>query len=449
MTRRFFSLAAAAALLVSSFASAQEARVVSLKEALKLAAEKSPDLAVAKAQVDAVWAQTNRVWGAVLPELSVTGSLVRTSSPAELDFGQFVGLVGGVYGLQVQNPGLIPTEPVSIVARNSAYATVQLSQLIFTPQILMISAIDPARAAADYGGMEAKEQVLLGVARVYLGLQGVEQLEQAALDAEKVALKREKDAKAQMNAGMAVEVAVLRAQTETAQARSVLAQLNGQKHALTAMLEALTTQSIRPEPLGASDDWGQAGPQSDSPWENVPLVKSTRKQTEVQEVMVRADAWSWAPTLVGMAKGSYNSNAGFSGTNLSYDFILALNWTIYDRGERHARFRENEAKLRGLEASSAATTAKAKANWVAAKANLEAAKVALEQAESQAQLATRAQKQVEAAFAAGVSTALELSDIDSKRFFAASSAAQARAQLEIRKVEMAAAEGRLATAAGL
>ncbi|MBX7116512.1 MAG: TolC family protein [Myxococcaceae bacterium] len=449
MTRAVF-LFAALLFAAASPAYAQEARVVSLREALKLASDKNPDLASAKAQVDAVWAQTNRVWGAVLPELSVTGSLVHTSAPAELDLGGFVQLVGGVYGLMPLQPPLVELPPpVSIVAKNSAYATVQVSQLIFTPQVLMISAIDPAREAADYGGKEAKEQVLLGVARVYLGLQGVEQLGQAASDAEQVALKREKDAKAQMAAGMAVEVAVLRAQTETAQARSVLAQLQGQKYALTAMLESLTGSPIRPEPFAPKDDWGQPGDDAQVPWESVPLVKAAQKQTEVQEVTLRADYFSWLPSVVAMAKGGYNSNAGFSGTNLSYDFVLALNWTIYDRGERWARTRENEAKLRGLEASSAAARAKAKANWVAAKANLQAAKAALEQAESQAQLATRAQKQVEAAFAAGVSTSLELSDIDSKRFLAQSSAAQARAQLEIRKVEMAAAEGRLAMTAGL
>jgi len=38
---------------------------------------------------------------------------------------------------------------------------------------------------------------------------------------------------------------------------------------------------------------------------------------------------------------------------------------------------------------------------------------------------------------------------DNKRFFAASQVAQVRAQLEVRKVEMIAAEGRLARAAGL
>ena len=46
-------------------------------------------------------------------------------------------------------------------------------------------------------------------------------------------------------------------------------------------------------------------------------------------------------------------------------------------------------------------------------------------------------------------TALELSDIDNKRFLAASAAAQARSQVELRKVELAAAEGRLAKLLGL
>ena len=95
------------------------------------------------------------------------------------------------------------------------------------------------------------------------------------------------------------------------------------------------------------------------------------------------------------------------------------------------------------------TRTRAKANWISAKANIEAAQFALQQAEAQSQLATRAQKQIDSAFQSGVATSLEVSDIDSKRFFAASAAAQSRAQLEIRKVELAAAEGRLATLVGL
>jgi hypothetical protein len=43
-----------------------------------------------------------------------------------------------------------------------------------------------------------------------------------------------------------------------------------------------------------------------------------------------------------------------------------------------------------------------------------------------------------------VSTSLEMSDADTRRFLAASAAAQARASLEIRRVELAGAAGRIA-----
>src|SRR5205085_105710 len=82
--------------------------------------------------------------------------------------------------------------------------------------------------AAQRGADEAREQVLLGVARTYLGLQGLEGLLDAAREAEKVALRREQDARAQISAGTAVEIALLRAQTETAQARAQIAALEGQ-----------------------------------------------------------------------------------------------------------------------------------------------------------------------------------------------------------------------------
>jgi hypothetical protein len=55
---------------------------------------------------------------------------------------------------------------------------------------------------------------------------------------------------------------------------------------------------------------------------------------------------------------------------------------------------------------------------------------------------------VEASAQAGVATSLELSDADTRRFLAASAAAQARAAVDIRRAELAAAEGRLAAYVG-
>src|SRR5205085_8642750 len=117
----------------------------------------------------------------------------------------------------------------TIVAPNSRYGTLQLTQPLFTPQGLFLKA--PAEAgteAANRGADEAQEQVLLNVARTFLNVKGLEGVLAAARDAEHVALRREADARVQINAGTAVEIALLRAQTETAQARAEIANYEGQ-----------------------------------------------------------------------------------------------------------------------------------------------------------------------------------------------------------------------------
>jgi len=219
--------------------------------------------------------------------------------------------------------------------------------------------------------------------------------------------------------------------------------------ALMALLEALVGEPVRPMEMEPTRFDVAPGKDEDSPWERSYGLKAQAVGLKIQERISSVDKLTWLPTVVAQAKGSYNSNRGFAGTNFIFDGILAAQWTLYDRGTRYANMRENEAKMNQQRAQFEAASAKAKANWIGAKTNLDAAAVALEQAEAQAALATRAQKQVGAAYEAGLTTSLEVSDVDNKRFLAASSAAQSRAQLEIRKVELAASEGRLAALLGL
>jgi outer membrane protein len=338
----------------------------------------------------------------------------------------------------------------SIIAENSAYANVSLTEILFTPQLFLLPAAKPGVEAAQLGAEEAREQVLLGVARVYLGLQGLMQLEAAAHDAEAVALKRERDVQGQVALGTQSEIALFRAKSETAQARGVLAQLAGNREGLIATLESLIGESVVPvaEVTGLTDASGP-GDEAQRPWEHQFIVQATQRGVAAQEHFVFYDSLMWLPTLLATAHGGYNSNLGFYTTHFTYDFTLAVNVPLYDRGLRYSMLHEDEAKLDGARHKLESERAKAKATWVSARANLDAAKVALEQAEAQAQLAAKAQKQADGAFELGLTTALELSDIDNKRFFAASQVAQVRAQLEVRKVEMVAAEGRLAQAIGL
>jgi outer membrane protein TolC len=429
--------------VVPALSFAADRREMTLGDAMRLAAKNNHDYAAALANARVVEAQANRAYGFILPEITAGGSLVHTSAPARFDMGMLA------QGLGVYNP-MIPYQSFNIIAQDSAYGNLNLTEILFTPQLFLLPAAKPGVEAANLGANEAREQVLLGVARVYLGLQGVVKLEAAARDAEQVALKHEKDMKGQVAAGTQGEIALLRAQTETAQARGVLAQLAGTRESLFATLESLLGEPVAPvaEITGLNDPTGPAD-EGQRPWEATYLVRATQRGVDAQEHFVFYDSLLWLPTLLASAHGGYNSNLGFYNTHFTYDFTLALNVPLYDRGLRYSMLHEDEAKLDGARHKLEGDRARAKANWISARANLDAAKIALEQAEAQEALATKAQKQMDGAFQLGLATAFELNDIDSKRFFAASQAAQTRAQLEVRKVEMMAAEGRLAHSVGL
>jgi len=420
-------------------------RTATLQEALTLAAKQSPDVVAARAQAAITAAGVRRAWTAWQPELTVGAQYVHSSAPATFDLGGIAQLVGGVFGLVPVNPGAIPG-PVVITAANSRYATVQVSQPLFTPAgVFLIGPAKDGARAAELGALEAREQVLLGVSRTYLGLQGILQLMDAAREAESVALQRENESKAQLQVGMTVEAALLRAQSETAQARVQLAQLSGQYSQLLALLEALVGEPVQPVPLDAAGapQW-VIPPEDQTPWEDTYAVRAAALAVKANEGKVTYDRFSWLPSVVAQGRGLYNSNTGFTGKNTSYEVSVSASLPLYDRGQRYAALREDEARLEQARAQYASSRAKARANWVAAQANLEAARVALLQAEAQAQLAARVQQQVAASYKAGVATSLEMSDADNRRFFAASSAAQSRASLEVRRVELAAAAGRIA-----
>jgi outer membrane protein len=447
---------------------------VTLTEALKLANEKSTDLAAARASAAQVAAKARLVFSSVLPEVTASLSYVHTTAEQKFDPSAFLQAFEGVIDASIRGTGpaygfpVAPNDvvvdavkqgftdgasaglkPTTIVARNSLYGNLIITQTLFAPQMFLLPAADHSNDAAKFGSLEAREQVLLGVSRLYLGIEGLTAIEQAARDAEQVALKREKDASAQQAMGVATDIALLRAQSETAQARATLATLQGQRVALLALLEALVGEPVRPVDGSATKFDVTPGNEQDTPWEKTFLVKANQSGLSAAETFNTFDRLAWLPTVVAQAKGSYNSNQGFAGTNWIFDGVVAAQWTLYDRGQRYVTMHENDAKTVEARAKFEGARQKAKATWVGAKTNLLASEVALAQAEAQFSLATRAQKQIDSAYQAGFSTSLEVSDIDSKRFFAASAAAQARSQLEVRKVELAAAEGRLAALVGL
>src|SRR4051812_34968147 len=102
-------------------------RKVSLREALQLAAKQGPDVAAARAQAAIAEASVRRAWTAWQPDLVATGTYDHTSAPSYIPEGAFGNLPNGA-----------PSPRVTLVAPNSRYAVVQLTQPFLTPQGLFL-----------------------------------------------------------------------------------------------------------------------------------------------------------------------------------------------------------------------------------------------------------------------------------------------------------------------
>ena len=408
-------------------------RVVTLREALQLTAKQGPDVAAARAQAAIVQAGVKRAWTTWQPDVLVTGQFDHTSAPSSIPAGAF-----GNDPVTGQ-----PSPEITLVAPNSKYGTFLINQPFFSPQGLFLPGIANANAeAADRGADESREQILLSTSRTYLALQGLEGLLEAAREAEKVALRREQDARARIAAGTEVEIALLRAQTETAGARVQIANREGQKQTLLPLLEALVGEAVEPQPARVFE-LPPMGQETEQPWENAYSVKSAIAFANAAQKSVKYDQFLWLPSVSGAFRENYNSNGGFAEKNWTYDLLLNIAIPLYDHGARYAQLAEDRARLAEAQAQLAASRARSRAAWLAARANLVATTAVVQQTESQAQLAARTQVQVEASYRAGISTNLDLTAADQTKFEAQSSVAQARAELEIRKAELAASEGRL------
>ena len=444
MTLRDVALALSVLGSTAAAAADPPRRPVPLRGALQLAAKQGPDVAAARAQAAITRVGVERAYTAWKPDITATGTYDHTSAPQVFDPHPLVNALGGI-----KDPAFAAAlAPVPIVQVNSRYGTLQLSQPFLSPQGLFLPGIATSFAeAADRVADESREQVLLSVARTYLSLQGIDGLLAAAQDAEKVALRREEDAKARIAAGTAVEIDLLRAQSDTAVARAQIASLIGQRESLLPLLEALLGEPVAPLPAGQGGDAGLGQPAEESAqaWERTYLVRSAIAQVAAIDKSVTYDNFLWLPSVNGVARGSYNSNTGFAGTNTYYDLIINVTVPLYDRGARYAQKHEDEARLQQAMANLSSSRARAKASWQGTRANLTSAQAVLEQAEAQSRVAKRAQQQIDVSARAGVATSLDLQVADQNLFQAQSSAAQARANVDIRRSEVAAAEGRLYT----
>src|SRR5262249_2502886 len=163
-------------------------------------------------------------------------------------------------------------------------------------------------------------------------------------------------ARARIAAGTEVEIALLRAQSETANSRAQIANRQGQKETLLPLLEALSGESIEPEPSRAIALPPLAEEEA-HPWETAYAVRSAFAGACHKSVTY--DQFLWLPSVCAGCREGYPSHGGLADQNWTSDLLLRVTIPLYDSGQRCGQLAEDRARLAQAQAQLASIRARA------------------------------------------------------------------------------------------
>ena len=378
--------------LAASAARAQEP--LTLDAALAEAERASPDLAQSRARLEQARAAVGRARAGHLPQVRAQGTYTRNSDEVTLAL-----------------PGISAT----IQERDQLGAQLDLTQAIFAPRLWWaVSGAKAGARAAEETAEAARRELRLGVAQAYYGASSAAQA--VAIQERQLATAQahERDARVQVEAGVAARITLLRAGVERARAEQDLGrarnQLASARSALAALLgrsEAVGEPLAAPPPPGLPADL--AGLEGEA-LRRRPELRAAGEAVAAADAGRKAANARYLPTLGGFGQARWTSSAGLAGKEESWAAGLALSWDLLDGGLREADRREARGRLAEAEASRAGVANKALDEVRRARLDLESARANRTKAEEQAALARENQRLVEASFRAGASTSLEATD---------------------------------------
>ncbi len=409
-------------------------KVLTLKEAIDIALETQPDIQARLADYAAAQERVTQALSPILPQLSGTW----TANRQKIEF--FAGSIGRV-----------GAGPTPITSTNQT-AQVTLSQILFDFGKIF-AATDVARAQAEVARLDAevqKDLIMLAVKEAYFNLLFGKRL---------VSVNQQAVARAELNlrsatgffeVGTRPKFDVTRAEVDLANAQVVLIQArNAVSLARVALNTAMGITADRPTEV---QDILSFEPY---PVEQVQLIPEALRQRpeyrRVNTLVASAEASlrqafrNFFPDISGF--GSYGGTFRDPRTPLddlaeTWQLGLTLNWSIFDGGNRAARYQEAQknvegarARVRAIELSVSQEVVQAQLNLQEAQERTVAAKKAVESAEETFRLA-------QGRFDAGVGTILELTDAQLALTQAQSTEAKALADHRIAIARLERALGR-------
>jgi outer membrane protein TolC len=412
-------------LLALALAVTSAAPVLTLDEALAEAQRKNLDLKVARARLTQAEQASSKAWAGYLPTVTASAAYTRNSDEASFtlptvsvirDVGRPTSGPDDAEGTPT-NLQLIPTEFQEAVIQpyNAITGQLEVRQALIVPQLwAAIRAASQAEEVARLSTEAQRRELLFVVAQAYYGAAAQQEALRAQARLLDLNQAREKDTQARFDAGTVTRVALLRAKLDRTRAEQ---DLLSSRNALAAAKLALATLLQRdpnfelapppePQPPTAGADLAEKA------LDERPDVAAARKGEELAETQRRGARYAYLPTLGLSGVFRAGNVGGFTGKSTSWAITLAASWTIWDGGLREAELREQSARVAEAEAQRQAAEARAREEVLRSQLELESAMANREKSREALELARESQRLTDISFRAGVSTYLEVADVN-------------------------------------
>jgi outer membrane protein TolC len=446
MKRARRAVIVAAAAVAARTAGAQPAPArVTLAEALRLAAERQPRLAGARALRASAEAQASAARSRLGPQVGVAAAFTGTTAPSRVGRGRGTGVGGDTSGAGA------PANAVQTGLRSNFSTNLTLDQALFRPRLVAEAAA--ARAGARVAGADA-EQVALDVAfqvvDAYFAQLRAEQLARVQEEQLREFERSARDLALRERAGAGRRVDALRAEAQRAlaavavrEARAVAAQAAAALVATVGVDDSafvIDTALALPGPAPRSLDSLLAAAERESP-----ILRAAAAVVDQRRAFVRAARADLLPALgvqlgTGYQQSDLNPRAGFT------TFGLSLGWPVFTSGANQALVRASEAEARLAEAEAQTERNELRRRVSAALARWHEAERRSGAAAAGVRAAREALRIVQGAYAEGALLLVELFQAQGDVLRAETGRVQALVDARVAAAELSLALGRVPSA---
>lgn len=333
-------------MLFSFSAMAEEAsgRVITLKQAQKMALENNYNMKNITETVNKARIQIWQAWSILLPNLSMNGSIVRNSDESVLSFPDFDYIMRTG---DFQNAPLIETNITEKWVESFGF-TANMT-LLNARSFPLIKNAYQYRENTIKTARHQKNDLLFAVTSAYYQIQFTKESIIVAKESLENAEEFFRLSEARKNVGQATKIDCLRAESDVVNARKNLQNAEDSnrlaKTALSYMIGCDSTFEVE-EPdtvVPVSEDLERL---SQKALKDRLDLDVSRKQIDMAK-RDRIDTWmKWVPTFDVTYKWDYSSTKGFSGQNDTWMLIFGAKWAILDGGMKIAESFQKSADIR-------------------------------------------------------------------------------------------------------